>query len=344
MITTGIGRKINLGFSLLIFFAVITGLIIIALLNKALSAFFSNTLSICQQFITNTFFEIPQSFSGLLILTVFSILFLGILSFIIQLFRTRLLLKKLLIKKVGISGKFKETITSLNLSKRVILIKDKNLFSFCSGIFSPRIIITTGLVSSLTIKELEAVLLHEKAHLINFDPLKILFCKTVSSMFFFLPIFSELHQNIIASSELLADRYTLELQQGSYFLKSAIKKILTTPQVNLNFVPALANPDYLEIRIRRLVDPGLKINLYVSPTSIITSLFFLIFSGFLLQTPVEAFQSKQMNQKSSFVCVSDNGSCHQECSEATKNSPFVNPKDIFTPATNLKYSKNYSAK
>lgn len=325
-------KKYNLGFGVMVFFTVVTITIFTALLSKSLLTFIPETLVFCQQFLSNTLFKIPQNFSNFLILAVFFMLAMGLLSFMIQLLKTHLFLKRLLIKKLKIPRKFRKTLISLNMSGKVILIKDQNLFSFCSGIFSSRIIITTGLILSLTEKELEAVLLHEQAHLDNLDSLKILLGKTISSMFFFLPIFSDLHQNMIAGSELLADKFTLEKQQEGQFLKSAIKKILIHPQVNLNLVPAVANPDYLEIRIRRLVDPSIKIKLYVSPTSIITSLLFVMFSWFLLQTPVQAFQSKHMNEQPS-----------QNCSHSTKNSVVENPNNLYGPNTNLKYIKNYSS-
>lgn len=272
--------RINYGFYILLLFALVTGSVIIALLTKIPLLFTAKALFICQ-----------KSFTDPLILIIGLILGAGLLSFSLQLGKTQMLLKKLLKSKARPAKGLKETINFLGLKNKVVLIKDSNLFSFCCGIFSPRIVITTSLVESLTDKELEAVLLHEQSHLLSRDPIKVLIGKTFSSMFFFLPIFAELHKNIEAVNELLADQWTISHQQKSTFLRGALKKILAAPQLNLNFVSNLAKPDYFEIRIHRLVNPEIKHKLGFSLASLVSTFLFVFASWFLLQTPVSAFQT-----------------------------------------------------
>ena len=301
-----------------------------AIFAKTFPLLAAKAIYYCQQVISNTFtsntlFQVPHSLHHFLILTLIVSLGLGVLSFFVQLVKTYGLIQRLLTKKVSVPRKIHKTVTLLNLSNKVYVIKDNNLFSLCFGILSPRIIITTALVSSLTQKELEAVLLHEQAHMQNRDPLKILLGKTVTSMFFFLPIFSEFNRNMTATNELAADQWAITSQKGTIFLRGALKKILSRPQVAFATVPAISNTDYLEIRIHRLVNPALKQNFRISWKSIITSLVFLIVSIFVVQMPVSALSMENHKEKSSYFVCSSNNSCQQECYNRAQLSPVITP-------------------
>ena len=323
-------HRLNGSFLFLILLSLVTGFITLALFVKTLPLIASKALYFCQQFVSNTLFQIPHTLPNALVITLGTAILLGVLSFFIQLWKTQRLVKGLLIKHVTISKKTESMIVSLGLKNRVHLVKDTNVFSFCSGILSPSIIITTGLVSSLNDKELEAVFLHEKAHLQSHDPLKIILGKTISWVFFFLPIFSELNKNIVATNELLADRFVINSQQGTMYLRGALRKILITPQVTLATVPAIANPDYLEMRIHRLINPAAHYNNFgVSLRSILISVAFFVTSLFLLQTPVSAFSMEHSKETSYFVCSSEN-SCSEQCEHNAQTSTISSPAHLFS--------------
>ena len=333
-------KRINYSFICLAFAALAVSSVIIALLYKASPLFVSKTLFFCQKFIvpttnlfiSNIMFEVPRSLPNAVILTIGVILGIGLLSLLLQLIRTHLLLRKLLINRVSIPKGLVRIVatlglrnqTSLSLRDKVILVDDKNLFSFCCGIFSPFIVITTGLVGSLTNKELEAVLLHEESHLISRDPLKVLIGKTLSSMFFFLPLFADLRKNIEAVNELLADQWTINHQQNSIFLRGALKKILAIPQLNFTAVSNVSGSDYFEVRIHRLVNPRAKQSFRLSRVSLITTFLFVLFSWFLLQTPVSAFHMDSESDSASFLCPIDQSypkQCHSETEQPTNYIP-----------------------
>ncbi|MBI4008925.1 M56 family metallopeptidase [Candidatus Roizmanbacteria bacterium] len=323
----------NRSFLTLILFSLIAGFITFALFAKTLPLIASKTLYFCQQFISNTLLEIPKSFPNTIILALGTALLLGVLSLLIQLGKTHRLVKRLLAKQVRISKKVKNILVPLGLNNKVYIIRNENLFSFCFGIFSPNIIITTHLINTLNEKELEAVFLHEQAHLRSHDPLKILLGKTIASTFFFLPIFSELNNNMNTDNEILADRFVTNVQQNSSYLKNALKKILTEPKIQFALVPAIGNPDHLEARIRQLVNPILSLGFKVSLGSILTSLVFIVISGFILQAPVvNAFQM----EPSYFLCSSDNA-CRRECNDLfSKNINFSS-----SPPQAPKYKPSY---
>jgi len=322
-------KRINYSFYFLIFNAVIVSSVLIVFLYKTFPLFSSKTLFFCQKLISDIMFEIPRSLSGTLVLTTGTILTIGLLSLLVQLIRTRLLLRRLLKNKVKITSDLIKIIAPLGLTNKVALVKDNNLFSFCFGVFSPHIVITTALINSLAEKELEAVLLHEQSHLINKDPMKLLVGKTISSMFFFLPIFRELHKNIEAVNELIADQWTIKYQQRTTFLKGALKKILATPQLNLATVSSVSGPDYFEIRIYRLVNPGVKHKFTISLISLFTSIIFVLTGWFLLLAPVNASHMGFHSNSSSALC-SSNESCSKQCHSAIeKQKTYAPSQSIF---------------
>lgn len=322
-----IKHRFNTAFLLLLSFGLITALVIIALLNKTFPLLTTNAIYFCQQFISSTLFKVPNLLPNTIMFALVPILSLGILSFLVQLYKTYNMQKRLSQKRVNFDNRLQNVVLYLGLLDKVYLIKDTNLFSFCSGIIKQRIIIATGLVASLSDKELEAVLLHEQAHLKNLDPIKVLLGKTLSSMFFFLPIFSELNKNMIATNEILADNWTIRAQNGSDFLRSAIRKIIATPQVSFATVPNIAS-DNLEIRIHRLVNPTFEHKFHLSQISILTSVLFVLLSWFFLQTPVNAFNLEHIEEPAYFLCSTDNA-CRQECHHNAQKSPLSSPENLF---------------
>lgn len=301
-------KKVNLSFYALILSVLIVSLLAVALLYKISPLFASKPLFYCQKFTSNIMFEIPKLLPNLFILSTGIILGIGLLSLLLQLGKTRLMLKRLLVNKKNPTKNLETIIRSLGLTGRVILIRSNSPFSFCSGFFSPFIVVSTALTLSLEDKEIEAVLLHEQSHLVNKDPIKMLIGKIFSSMFFFLPLFRDLHKNIEAVNELLADQWAINYQKKSTFLRGALKKILAEPQLNFATISKLAGPDFFEIRVHRLVNPGITHKLRLSWISIITTFIFILVSWFLLKTPVSALHTASQPNSNYLLC-----SEHQSC-------------------------------
>jgi len=144
---------------------------------------------------------------------------------------------------------------ALGLAGRIDLVDSPSLYAFCYGFLKPRVCVTTGLVSALTPAELEAILLHERYHLVNHDPLKGLIARALSAGLFFVPILDELAERYCQGRELAADDAALA-QAGRKALASALYKTLTSPQaVALSPGPALGGAITAE-RVDRLLMPG----------------------------------------------------------------------------------------
>ncbi len=323
--------RVNLSFYTLVLVIFIISLTMAALLLKASPLFSSRSLFLCQGYITSTMLEVPRLLPQALLLAVAITLGIGLSSFLIQLVKTRLFLNKLLTRKTDTPPHLAKVFKKLNLYDRVVLINDDNVFSFCSGIFYPRIVISTALVKALSVKELEAVLLHEQSHLKSHDPTKVLIGKTFSSMFFFLPILGELNKNAEAANELLADQWAISRQQTSLFLRQALKKILAQPQLRLAATSNVSDPDYFEIRVHRLINPAAKHHLGFSPISLLTTLLFVLISYFLLQTPISAFHKSNQLSSAYFLCSSDQP-CSKQCSHNAQTLPDYAPTYQFLPS------------
>src|SRR3972149_6788354 len=97
-------KRINYSFVCLTFAALAVSSIVTALLYKASPLFTSKTLFICQKFISNIMFEIPRSLPQTLILAIGVVLGTGFLSFLLQLVKTRIFLRKLLRNRIAISS------------------------------------------------------------------------------------------------------------------------------------------------------------------------------------------------------------------------------------------------
>ena len=324
--------KFNVGFLFFLLTAFVVGAVVVALLGKTFPLITAKTLYFCQQFLASTLFQIPRAFPNILISAIVFASVLGVLSFFIQLHKTRGLWRRFAPQMIVLPQRLQKIIAILHLKNKVCIVDDVNLFSFCVGLFFPRVIISTGLARSLSNKELEAVLLHEQAHIQNYDPLKMVFGKTIASMFFFLPIFQELYKNMITGNEILADNWTIQIQQTSIFIKGAMKKILVAPQISIVGVAAISNPDSLEVRIYRLVNPNIKHNFYLSWRSIVTTILFLVLGVLLVKTPVNAFQLEHSSEPSYFLCSGDI-MCGEQCQHNAQVATVTSPKDLFSSYT-----------
>lgn len=97
--------------------------------------------------------------------------------------------------------------------------------AFTFGYISEKIILTKGILKSLSKEELKAVLLHEKGHIIFKHNIKKFFYNILFSSFSFFTFFEKLHKVAIGHMELEADRYALKMGITPEVLSNAILKV-----------------------------------------------------------------------------------------------------------------------
>jgi Zn-dependent protease with chaperone function len=138
------------------------------------------------------------------------------------------------------------------LAGRVVLLDSSESFSFTYGALTPRVAISRGLVAATSPRELDAVLEHERYHVQNLDPLKVVLARALPATFFYVPALRELRARYLAGRELAADRRALE-SCGRTPLAGALLKVVGGPRwPELGAAAAIGGPELLEVRIAQL--------------------------------------------------------------------------------------------
>jgi beta-lactamase regulating signal transducer with metallopeptidase domain len=148
--------------------------------------------------------------------------------------------------------KLLEAAGRVGVAGRVDLLRADEPFSFTYGLAKPRIAVSSGLADTLSDEELDAVLEHERYHVRNRDPLKLLLARMLAPTLFFVPILRELRSRYVAARELAADRRAFD-RQGRRPLAGALYKVTATPAwVQLTPAAAIGGGEALDSRVRQL--------------------------------------------------------------------------------------------
>ena len=116
--------------------------------------------------------------------------------------------------------------SSVGLQGRVTLIFSERAVAFCYGWFKPRVCMSTGVLDELTDAEVQALLLHERHHLVQRDPLRTSIARVLASAYFFLPVLRALSRQYLVLREIEADREVVEHQGTDRPLLGALYKLL----------------------------------------------------------------------------------------------------------------------
>ncbi len=198
------------------------------------------------------------------------------------------------------------------------IISNNNPLALSLGFFKKTILLSEHLLKTINDQELEAVILHELAHIKQRHSLKLFFSQIIKDVFFFVPIVRELVSLYHTHIELQADKYVLQTQSTNRFLKSALAKIVSMPA--LPYTPSFQNQS-LKLRILQLNEYGKRESFFTVPKTVSKSLLFLtllFLALFLLPT-----ESKAESQ----TVLENQTACEQQhsrkfFSEATSFSHF----------------------
>jgi beta-lactamase regulating signal transducer with metallopeptidase domain len=112
--------------------------------------------------------------------------------------------------------------------------------------------VSRGLLTQTSHDELDAVLEHERYHVHNLDPLKVVLARGLPAMFFYLPLLQDLHLRYLAGRELAADRRAVEAC-GRRPLAGALFKVVRGPAwPELSTAAAIGGPELLDLRVAQL--------------------------------------------------------------------------------------------
>ncbi len=139
------------------------------------------------------------------------------------------------------------------LSERVDICHSPEAFAFCYGYFGPRLCVSTGLLRTLSRRQVRAVLLHERYHLRHRHPLCTLAAQVLAEWLFFLPIMADLRDAYLARLELEADRHAVE-EEGRRPLAGALLQLLALPKHDAETPGvAITTLEVSEARVRQLL-------------------------------------------------------------------------------------------
>ncbi len=176
----------------------------------------------------------------------------GLCSFARQLSASRRLARRVSELSVPVDARVKAAADRVGMPCDVALVDCKESFSFAYGALTPRVVISRGLLEQASEDELAAVLEHERYHVRNLDPLKVLFARALPPTFFYLPALRLLEQRYVAGRELAADRLALR-RCGLEPLAGALFKVVRGPQwPELGVAAAIGGPELLDVRITQL--------------------------------------------------------------------------------------------
>ncbi len=233
-----------------------------------------------------------QPLSGLIPLAVASlIVLLALFSLVRQWVVTRRLLGQLLARRLEAPPSLAALARRLRLDDRLDYVDDDSAYAFCYGLLDPRICVSRGLVDLLEAQELEAVLRHERHHLLHRDPLKILLSRALAAGLFFLPVAGELRNRYLAVKEITADEVTTHGgDRNKVVLASALVKLIkAAPQSWPEGLAAIGSFNVTQERVQRLVNgywsgtPFPRLKTVVISLLVIVAIFLVSYAPLMAQ-------------------------------------------------------------
>lgn len=160
-------------------------------------------------------------------------------------------------------GRLARAARHVGLIERVTLIAGAGAFSGCIGFWRPRILVSEDLVQTLTARQLEAILWHERYHAERRDPLRLLIGRALRDGLSWFPLVGALERYFELLTELAADRQAVMKQGGPAGLAGALYHLLTRP-VALPSAAAIAGSTQTTARIDSLLNPAWQPRLHLS--------------------------------------------------------------------------------
>ena len=169
-----------------------------------------------------------------------------------QIAASRALARRVESLALDLPGSLAHAAAAAGLDGRVVLVDSPEWFSFTYGALTPRVAVSRGLLEGVSSEELRAILEHERYHVHNLDPLKVLVVRALPATFFFVPALAALRSRYVAGRELAADRRAVQAC-GRGPLVGALLKVVRGPAWSeLEVAAAIGGPELLDLRVAQL--------------------------------------------------------------------------------------------
>lgn len=149
----------------------------------------------------------------------------GVQVLIRQRRETRTLLRHCLARRARHHGA-DAVVGALGLADRLDVADVGVPLAFCYGYIRPRILVSRGLAESLTQDQFAALLIHEREHLRQRDPLKVAVGRLLTATVFFVPALGALYRQFLVEKELAADHAVIGEQGSGDALAAALAVFL----------------------------------------------------------------------------------------------------------------------
>ena len=284
--------------------------------SKYIPFFLHNTVYYCRQFIESVSLQPLQL--NIKLFSLWGLVALG-LYVAVRIFLTvwRIIQQhKSLEQKTTRNHYILPIIKKLQLQNKVRVIQDSRMGAFCFGVTSPKIYISTQMISVATTDEVEVVLRHEKYHLENNDTLVMLFAVFVESLFPFFPLLNDFISHYQTNRELQADKSAFSaMEQGKDHLRSILTKLLHY-DIYPAYVtaPSFADTHTLETRIHMLIQKA-TVTPSFSIKNVIISVVSVMILGALAMAPVQAVEYHNSGEDAVMACINSRGNCTNTCQQ-----------------------------
>ncbi|OGK20935.1 hypothetical protein A2866_00260 [Candidatus Roizmanbacteria bacterium RIFCSPHIGHO2_01_FULL_39_8] len=199
-----------------------------------------------------------------------------------------------------------------DLGDKIIIFRNTKPSAFCLGIKDAKIYLSTKLLEIMSGKEIEAIILHEKYHLLNKGTFLVLIATFFRELFLLFPILTDVAMSFIRQKETEADGYALSYFKNPDIVLSAFKKLISHQETNPSFayLVSFVHTDTLEHRIKILKGEKSLVLSFKIRHILVSFISFVAISILLIFTskPVSAHQNISPS-----VCLKGHN-CHSECS------------------------------
>ncbi len=270
---------------------------------------FSHITYYCQSFINSNMVQIPNFLSLIPLLLLFLIIAIATIKISIIYFRIHALRHKLK-GRITTNTTINKLIEKIGLKNKVLVVKSNKRYAFCLGVRNPNIYISTGLISQISLKEVEVVLRHEQYHLERHDTATQVIASVAHSLFFFFPLVGDLVKRYQIEREIEADRFAASYAGTKNTLVSALKKLLAFPSIEPVFAANISDQDTLEPRIYSLMNQSYT-KKYFKAKHLLITVFSTLVLVFIVGIPVHAQEIHHENHDVIMVCT--DGECMNSC-------------------------------
>lgn len=284
----------------LIYSIILSGLLIylLYLIRTVYPFIMDSGLYVCRNCL-NTIFPFVQKMITVLLLVSFTSLLVNYIKS--ALFKRNLRLVSL---KPKIISSFEE---KYHLQDKIAIFKDQKLMAFCMGVFNPKIFLSSQVLKSMTHREIEAIILHERQHVIGKDNLTMLFLNLVKNALFFFPIVTDFVNGIEVRREIVADQSVTRETGRKIDIVSALRKVIES-KPSFMYATAFSEDLSIEPRIRSLVGKKNRL-LSIKYSSVVISLSVLLF---LMNITLSRVEIHPQTNSATMLCI-DKGTCQNSC-------------------------------